>query len=110
MAKLADLLYHRSGLLGLSGSSGDMQQLLADDRPQARQAIDYFVPHTRLAIGSLVVVLGWLGIELNAVQNQSNARFISPADARVPLCVIATDEERVIARHTLALLRVEVNG
>lgn len=136
-AALDELLNHQSGLLGLSGFSGDMRQLLADDRPEAQQAIEYFVHHTRRAIGSLVAVLGgldalvftagigehaptvrasicdtlgWLGIELDAAKNQSNACFISSTDARVPVCVIATDEELIIAQHTCSLLRMDEHG
>jgi len=137
VAALDELLNHQSGLLGLSGFSGDMRQLLADERPEAQQAIAYFVHHTRRAIGSLVAVLGgldaliftagigehaptvrasicdtlgWLGIELDAAANPSNARLISSVDARVPVCVIATDEELIIARHTHSQLRREEPG
>lgn len=133
VAALDELLNHQAGLLGLSGSSGDMRQLLADTRPEAQQAIAYFVHHTRRAIGSLVAVLGgldalvftagigehaptvrasicaslgWLGVELDAAANRVNASFISPADARVPVCVIATDEALMIARHTRSILRL----
>ncbi len=131
---LEALLNHQSGLLGLSGSSGDMRELLADSRPSARLAIDYFVHHTCRAIGSLAAVLsgldalvftagigehappiraaicaslGWLGIELDTEANTSQASRISTVDSRVTVCVIPTDEEQIIARHTASLLFAE---
>ena len=131
VAALEELLNHQSGLLALSESSADMRQLLADQRPQAQQAIDYFVHHCRRAIGSLTAVLGgldalvftagigehaptvraaicetlgWLGIELDDEKNRANEHLISAPGARLPICVIATDEEQVIARHTRAQL------
>ena len=131
LAALEELLNHQSGLLALSESSADMRQLLADQRPQAQQAIDYFVHHCRRAIGSLTAVLGgldalvftagigehaptvraaicdtlgWLGIELDDEKNCASEHLISVPGARLPVCVIATDEEQVIARHTRAQL------
>ncbi len=127
---LDELLNQKSGLLGLSESSGDMRQLLADPRPHAKLAIDYFVHHTRRAIGSLTAVLGgldalvftagigehvpriraeicesldWLGIELDGAANTSRATRISTTNSRVAVCVIPTNEEKIIARHTALL-------
>lgn len=109
VAALDELLNQQSGLLGLSGISADMRQLLVDDRAEAQQVIEYFVYHIRQAIGSLTAVLGgldalvftagigehaprvraqicrdfgWLGIELDNEKNHANASVISPSDAR----------------------------
>ena len=117
-----DLLYKRSGLLGLSGISGDMRSLLASDAPEARQAIDYYVFRARREIGALSAVLGgldalvfcggigenaapirrrivegleYLGLRMGAT-NPEDARDIGSGPTRI--LVIPTDEERVIAR------------
>lgn len=128
--EIVDLLYRRSGLLGLSGVSNDMRTLEASDRPEAREAIDVFVNRIQREIGSLAAALGgldalvfcggigensrlvrelvcermaWLGIELDADLNRANAAIISVATARTPVLVIATNEELVIARSVRAL-------
>ena len=117
-----DLLYKDSGLLGLSGISGDMRTLLASEAPEARQAIDYYVFRARREIGALSAVLGgvdalvfcggigenagtirqrivdglaYLGLVLNAAETQGS-REVGCGPARI--LVIPTDEERVIAR------------
>jgi len=116
------LLYRQSGLLGLSGISGDMRTLLASDRPEARQAIDYYVFRARREIGALSAVLGgldalvfcggigenagiirrrivdglgYLGLSM-APDPGPGSRDIGNGPARI--LVIPTDEERVIAR------------
>ena len=131
VAEVDDLLNHHSGLAGLSGGSGDMRELLDDARPQAAEAVDYFVHHTGRAIASLAAALGgldalvftagigenapairervcrqaaWLGIELDAGANERNDTRISAPGSRVSVWRIATDEEAVIARHTRAQL------
>jgi len=124
---IEDLLNHRAGLLGLSGHSADMRELLASDDPAARFAVDYFVHHTVKAIGAMAAVLGgldalvfsggigegsaqirarivagcaWLGLQLAAPANQHGGPCISPPGTDRPTAwVIATDEERVITRH-----------
>lgn len=123
------LLYQRSGLLGLSGSTSDMRELLASEQPEARQAIDYYVFRARREIGALTAVLGgidalvfcggigenaapirqrivegleYLGLRIDPAKNQSNARDIGGGTTRV--MVIPTDEERVIARAIHAAL------
>lgn len=134
LSALETLLNHQSGLLGLSGFSGDMRQLLADPRPAAAQAIDYFVHHTQRAIASLAGALGgldalvftagigenapriraricqqgaWLGIALDAEANAQNRIRISSPDSRVSVWRIATNEELVIARHTQGFITGE---
>ncbi len=128
--QIEQLLYKKSGLLGLSGVSPDMRELLASDRPEARQAVDYFVYRVTMAIGSLAAALGgadgvvftggigeraveirrrilkelaWLGIELDDAANRTGGPRISAESSRASAWVIATDEEGTIARHVTAL-------
>jgi acetate kinase len=128
--EITDLLYRRSGLLGLSGVSNDMRRLLADESREARQAIDYFVFRIRRELGALAAALegldgvvftggigenaapiralvcqgmGWIGIELDRHANATGAQVISDALSRVHVMVIPTNEELVIARATAAL-------
>lgn len=128
---IADLLYKQSGLLGLSGLSNDMRELEASDRPEARDAIDYFVFRIRREIGGLAAALGgldalvfcggigensrlirqgvcadmgWLGINLDEAVNAAHATVISAADAPVSVLVLPTNEELVIARAAYAVL------
>ncbi len=130
LATIEDLLYHRSGLLGLSGISGDMAVLLASPDPRAAEAIAHYVYRLALDIGAMAAALGgldgivftggvgahaaairaavgdrlgWLGLRLNPRANAAGAALISAADSRVAVRVIATDEERVIARHARAI-------
>ena len=130
-AALEELLYRRSGLLGISGVSGDMRVLLASDAPGARAAIEHFVHRIVREIGALATTLGgldalvftggigehaapvraavverlgWLGARLDAPANAANAARISRLDSPIAALVIPTDEEQVIARQTLALL------
>ena len=128
---IADLLYRDSGLKGLSGVSHDMRELEASDKPEAREAIDYFVFRIRRELGGLAAVLEgldamvfcggigehawrvrervlegmeWIGIELDYTANRASAGIISSQRSRVRVFVIPTDEEAMIARHTLAAL------
>ncbi len=125
------LLYHRSGLLGVSGVSSDMRELLASPDPRAREAVELFAYRAARELGSLVAALGgldalvftagigehavpvramiceqasWLGIELDADANARHGPTISTPASRVAVCVVPTDEEIVIARHTCRLL------
>jgi len=128
---ISDLLYFQSGLLGLSGETDDMAALLASASAPAQQAIEQFVHHTVRAIGSLAAALGgvdalvftggigeqaapireaickrceWLGLALDTNANQLKHTRISQDDSPVQARVIATDEESVIARHSLHVL------
>jgi acetate kinase len=128
---IADLLYRESGLKGLSGISHDMRELEASDRPEARQAIEYFVFRIRRELGGLAAVLKgldamvfcggigehawqvrervlegmeWIGIELDRAANRANEQIISSDRSRVRVFVIRTDEEAMIARQTLDVL------
>ncbi len=129
--ELEQLLYHRSGLLGLSGLSGDMRDLLQSDAPRAKLALDYYVFRIAREIAALTSTLGgldglvftagigensagirgrlcerlgWLGVRLDAAANTGNEPCISAPESAVSVWALPTDEERVIAAHTLALL------
>lgn len=130
-AQISDLLYTESGLLGLSGISNDMRSLLASDAVEAAQAIDYFCTRIRMEIGSLAAAmqgldglvftggigenaaairaqicasLGWLGIELDDARNAAPDPRISTDNSPVPVMVIPTNEELVIARAAANML------
>jgi acetate kinase len=125
------ILYKKSGLLGLSGISNDMRDLLESREPGAQLAVDYFVYRTAKEIGALAAVLGgvdglvftagigensapirariceassWLGVELDRHANQQRGPRISTRGSRVSAWVIPTNEELMIARHTGLLL------
>jgi acetate kinase len=125
------ILYKKSGLLGISGTSNDMRVLLTKSDPEARLAIDYFVYRTAKEIGALTAVLGgldglvftagigensaeirerickasgWLGVELDLAANINRGPRISSSNSKVSTWVIPTNEELMIARHTGSLL------
>jgi acetate kinase len=124
-------LYHDCGLKGLSGISNDMRELQDSDEARARLAVDYFVYRIGLNAGMLAAAmsgvegfvftagigenspklraaiaekLGWLGVSLDAAANAEGRSLISRPDSRTAAYVVPTDEELMIARHTLALL------
>jgi acetate kinase len=126
-AGLADLLYHRSGLAGLSGISNDWREIEAADVPQARDAAAYFIHRIRYELGGLAAALGgldalvftagigehsaglraavcadmdWLGIALDEAANRANAEIVSAPSSRAAVFVIPTDEEARIAELT----------
>jgi acetate kinase len=125
------VLYKQSGLLGISGISNDMRDLLASGESAARLAVDYFVYRTARELGSLVAALGgidglvftagvgensveirrriceassWLGVEVDGEANGRNGPRISSRQSRVSVWVVRTNEELMIARHTASLL------
>ncbi len=129
---LEKMLYERSGLLGLSGISGDMRELEASKDSRAAAAIDYFVYAMTKFAGAYAAVLGgldafvftagigehcarvraalcsnlaWLGIKLDEQTNAVDGPRISAPDSAVSVWVIPTNEELMIAQHTLALVR-----
>jgi acetate kinase len=133
VAGVTDLLYHRSGLLGVSGISNDMRILLASHAREATDAIDLFVYRIARELGSLAAALGgldvlvftagigehaapvrarvcenaaWLGVCLDPTANLAGGPRMSTADSRVSAWVIPTNEELMIARHTLARIRL----
>jgi acetate kinase len=128
---LEDLLYHDCGLKGLSGISNDMRDLQSNADPRAKLAVDHFVYRIGLNAGMLAAALGgldafvftagigenspiirariaeklaWLGVVFDADGNAQGKSLISRPESRVALLVVPTDEELMIAQHTLALL------
>jgi acetate kinase len=134
VAEVEKMLYGKSGLLGMSGISNDMRDLLASDRPEAGEAISVFVRRIAKDLGGLTAMLGgldavvftagigersaavrdlvcrrlgWLGVELDAAANEASgngSRRLSPDHAPVSVWVVPTDEERMIALHTQSVL------
>jgi acetate kinase len=132
VSEVEDLLYRRSGMLGLSGISSDFRELLASREPAARFAIEVFIHRVARGIGSLAAALGgldglvftagvgenaapvraaivercaWLGAALDPERNARHGPLISTDASRIPVHVVPTDEELMIARHTLGVLR-----
>jgi len=130
-SQVQDFLYRDCGLKGLSDVSNDMRELEGSDDPRAAFAVDYFVHRISLHAGMLAAALqgldgfvftagigensvgirariaerlGWLGASLDPVENARHAPRISRADSRIPLYIVPTDEELMIAQHTLSLL------
>ncbi len=121
------ILYKKSGLLGISGISNDMRDLIGSAEPAARLAVDYFVYRVAKEIGALAAVLGgidglvftagigenspeirrriceasaWLGIDFDESANTQTGPRISRSGSRVSAWVVPTNEELMIARHT----------
>lgn len=133
--QLAELLYRKSGLLGVSGVSSDMQTLLASGAESAREAIDLFVFQIAREVGAMVSSLGgldgfvftagigehapeiraavcqrlaWLGIVIDPDANARHAMRISAAASAIDVLMIPTDEEAMIAQHTLEIVGKDV--
>ncbi len=125
---ITELLYKNSGLKGMSGISQDMRELEASDSPAAREAIDYFVARARRELAGLAAVVDgpeaivftagigehawkvreailsgmeWMGIHLDIEANRASAEIISAKSSPTIVFVIPTDEERMIAEHTV---------
>jgi acetate kinase len=125
------LLYKKSGLLGISGISNDMRDLLGNDAPEARLAVDYFVYSAAKHVAAMAATLqgldglvftagigensaairrriveacAWLGVAIDPAANDRGGPRISTAKSAVSAWVVPTDEELMIARHTAALL------
>ena len=128
---LEHMLYNESGLKGVSGLSGDMRTLLASSDPNAKDALAMFIFRLAREIGALTASLGgldglvftagigehapqiramtvekldWLGAKLDADANARNAEIISTGDSKLAVLVIPTNEEEIIARHTLSCI------
>jgi len=128
---LSDLLYKRSGLLGISGVSSDMRDLLTDPSEQAAEAVEYFCYRIARAIGSLAAALGgldalvftggigehaapvraricelsqWLGIAIDQEANQEDRIALHTHESSIKVLVIPTNEERMIAMHVRQLI------
>jgi acetate kinase len=131
-ADIEDMLYRRSGLLGISGISGDVRVLLESAAPAAREAMESFVYRIAIDAAAMVGALGgldglvftagvgehcaavraavcarlaWLGVRLDAASNAASAACISAADSAVEVLVIPANEEATIARHTFEFLK-----
>jgi acetate kinase len=131
------ILYKKAGLIGISGISNDMRDLLGREEPEAKLAVDYFIYRAAKEIGALTAVLGgvdalvftagigenspeirrricaasaWLGIELDEQKNAKKATRISTTTSKVSVWVIPTNEELMIARHTGDLLGLRVKS
>jgi len=129
---LEKLIYRESGLLGVSGISSDMRKLHASREPAAAEAISLFVYRIVREIGSMAAALGGLdgmiftggigendaairaqvgggcrglGVEIDEIRNSRGQDQINADRSRVAVWVIPTDEERLVARQTAALLR-----
>jgi acetate kinase len=136
-AQVQDLLYRECGLKGLSGISNDVRELQGNPDPGAKFALDYFAYRVGLCAGQLAAALGgldafvftagigenspsvraqiverlaWMGTVIDPKANAAGATSISGPGSRVDLYIVPTDEEFMIARHTLALLGSSMNG
>jgi acetate kinase len=125
------LLYRESGLLGVSGRSADLRELLASEAPEARQAIDVYVHHLVRGIGAMAATLGgldalvfsggigehaapiraaacarlgFLGVAIDPAANAAHAPVLEAADSRVAVRIVACDEEAEMAREAFALV------
>lgn len=134
VSEVEDMLYHKSGLLGVSGISGDTRDLLEDESPAAKEAIQLMALRIAGEIGRIASTLGgldalvftagigehqpkiramiaarllWLGAQLDEAANEENAPTISGAASRIGLHVIPTDEEQVIAGDCHAILKTK---
>ena len=133
-SEVEDLFYRQSGLKGLSGVSNDVRELEKSTSPKAAFALEYFVYRAGLFAGMLAAALSgldafvftagigensptmrarisgklaWLGVAIDTSANAAGTPLISSKDSRVAVYVIPTNEELMIARHTLALLTAE---
>jgi acetate kinase len=129
--ELSDMLYKKSGLLGVSNISADMQVLEASTDPAAAEAIALFVFHAARQISAIISSLGgldglvftagigendfsvraaicarlaWLGLEIDSAANKKNAAIVSTTESKIEVRVIPTNEEAMIARHCLELI------
>jgi len=132
-ADLEQLVYHESGLLGVSGISSDMRELLASDDRRAAEAVELFVYRVGRELGSMAAALGgldalvftggigehaaavrarvcrdaaWLGVTLDEAANDVGERRISRAEGSASVWVIPTNEELMIADHVRRVLAI----
>jgi acetate kinase len=125
---ITDLLYKDSGLKGMSSLSQDMRELEASDSPAARDAVAYFISRVRRELAGLAAMVDgleaivftggigehswrvregvlanmeWMGISLDIEANRANAQIISARTSPILVFVLPTDEERMIAEHTV---------
>jgi acetate kinase len=135
--EVSDLLWKNSGLKGMSGISQDMRELEASDCPAARDAIAYFVSRIRRELGALAATVNgaeaivftagigehswkvreaalkdmeWMGLHLDAEANRAGAQIVSAKHSPTVVYVIPTNEELMIAEHTIATARSASSG
>ena len=128
---LEDLLYRQSGLLGISGISNDMKVLQESAEPAAQKAVDLFCFRVAKEVAAMAASMGgvdalvftagigenspeiraavaerleWLGVKVDAAANAKKAYDISGAGAKVPVFIVPTNEEKMIAKHTIRVL------
>ncbi len=131
LTELEDILYNRSGLLGISGISSDMQKLLLSEKDEAREAVNFFCYRISRELGSLAAALGgvdalvftggigenspvvrakvlqlskWIGLQLDQEANIGGNFRITTEESTVSAWVVPTDEELTIAHHTRQVL------
>jgi acetate kinase len=136
-ADVEEVLYQRSGLLGLSGISDEMTDLLESDAAEAGEAVDYFVYRCQREIGSLVAALdgldglvftggigenspvvrsrickglSWLGVRSDETANEDGSRDFAASDSNVRLMRIPADEEMSLARGAMSVLSESGSG
>jgi len=129
---VSDLLHNKSGLLGISGISGDMRELLASSDPHSAQAVELFVYRVVRELGSMAAALegldrlvftggigahssiirericqrlGWLGVQIDSSVNAAGAHKISTGNSLVSVWAVPTNEELVIAQHASAIAK-----
>lgn len=134
---LEDMLYHRSGLLGVSGTSGDVRELAASDAPEAREALAMLALRTAREVAAIATTLGgldavvftagvgehqpavraaicrhleWLGVEIDPIANAGHGPRIDAAASKVALLVLHTDEEQVVADEVCHILSHSLSG
>ena len=138
ITQIEEILYHRSGLLGVSGGiSGDMRVLLDSPSPLAKDAVELFVFRVAREVGALTSSLGgldgfiftggigensavirsmicerllWLGVRIDPAANAGNEGLISAPDSAVDVLVMPTDEGETIARHTQTAIQSSLNS
>lgn len=130
--ELEQLLYKKSGLLGVSGITGDVRELIRSKSPQAKEALDLFSYRAIQEIGSLIATLGgldvlvftggigenasairknictslnWLGLTIDKNKNRRNSITISTTKSKVEVYIIPTNEELMIAKHALGFIK-----
>jgi len=135
--QLEHLLYNESGLLGVSGISNNMRELLLNPDANAHEAVELFCYRAALEVGSLSAALkgcnalvftagigenapivrkkiceplAWLGIEINEKANENNSTIISDEKSRIAVAVIPTNEEYMIAKHTWNVITTQLKA
>jgi acetate kinase len=130
--EVSDMLHHQSGLLGVSGISSDIRDLLASPAPEAEEALNVYTYRIAREIGSLTAALhgldaivftggvgensqeirrricarlSWMGTDLDGTLNESGAGVISAQHSNIAVAVVPANEEEVIAREAFSLLR-----